>query len=187
MRISDEEFEHEVETAIDSLPDRFKRALDNVGIAVADEPNERERATMQRQCDELLGLYEGVPITRRFTGYSGVMPDIITIYKGPHERVCATRDDLRRQIRKTVLHELGHYFGFDDDYLHAHGYWGHPARRFVRYMNFGGGVDSGLSEHLSAFQGVAKTRYAGYSKLYVAGIMRFWERLYLSTTPSKRR
>ena len=97
MRISDEEFEHEVETAIDSLPDRFKRALDNVGIAVADEPNERERATMQRQCDELLGLYEGVPITRRFTGYSGVMPDIITIYKGPHERVCATRDDLRRQ------------------------------------------------------------------------------------------
>ena len=59
MRISDEEFEHEVETAIDSLPDRFKRALDNVGIAVADEPNERERATMQRQCDELLGLYEG--------------------------------------------------------------------------------------------------------------------------------
>lgn len=122
MRISDEEFEHEVEAAIDSLPDRFKRALDNVGIAVADEPNERERATMQRQRDELLGLYEGVPITRRFTGYSGVMPDIITIYKGPHERVCATRDDLRRQIRKTVLHELGHYFGFDDDYLHAHGY-----------------------------------------------------------------
>ena len=122
MRISDEEFEHEVEAAIDSLPDRFKRALDNVGIAVADEPNERERATMQRQCDELLGLYEGVPITRRFTGYSRDMPDIITIYKGPHERVCATRDDLRRQIRKTVLHELGHYFGFDDDYLHAHGY-----------------------------------------------------------------
>lgn len=122
MRISDEEFEHEVEAAIDSLPDRFKRALDNVGIAVADEPNERERATMQRQCDELLGLYEGVPITRRFTGYSGVMPDIITIYKGPHERVCATRDDLRRQIRRTVLHELGHYFGFGDDYLHAHGY-----------------------------------------------------------------
>ena len=83
MRISDEEFEHEVEAAIDSLPDRFKRALDNVGIAVADEPNERERATMQRQCDELLGLYEGVPITRRFTGYSGVMPDIITHIQGP--------------------------------------------------------------------------------------------------------
>ena len=87
MRISDEEFEHEVETAIDSLPDRFKRALDNVGIAVADEPNERERATMQRQCDELLGLYEGVPITRRFTGYSGVMPDIITICR-VFEAVC---------------------------------------------------------------------------------------------------
>ena len=176
MRISDEEFEHEVEAAIDSLPDRFKRALDNVGIAVADEPNERERATMQRQCDELLGLYEGVPITRRFTGYSGVMPDIITIYKGPHERVCATRDDLRRQIRKTVLHELSARARLlrtsDPPICTVYELWG---------------VDSGLSEHLSAFQGVAKTRYAGYSKLYVAGIMRFWERLYLSITPSKRR
>lgn len=96
--------------------------LENVGIAVADEPNERERATMSNSCGELLGLYEGVPITRRFTGYSGVMPDVIALFKGPHERVCSTQVELRQQIRKTVLHEIGHYFGFDDEYLHSHGY-----------------------------------------------------------------
>ena len=50
------------------------------------------------------------------------MPDVITLLKGPHERLCSTPEQLRRQIRKTVLHEIGHYFGFDDEYLHAHGY-----------------------------------------------------------------
>lgn len=122
MHISDDEFERAVEQTINDLPQRFRDALDNIGIAVADEPNERERETMESRCGELLGLYEGVPVTRRFTGYSGVMPDIITIFKGPHERICDTPEELRRQIRKTVLHEIGHYFGFDDDYLRAHGY-----------------------------------------------------------------
>lgn len=122
MRISDDEFEHAVEEVLADLPERFKRVLENVGIAMADEPNERERATMSDPRGELLGLYEGVPITLRTTGYSGVMPDVITLFKGPHERLCSTPEQLRRQIRKTVLHEIGHYFGFDDEYLHAHGY-----------------------------------------------------------------
>ena len=122
MRISDDEFEHAIEEVLADLPERFKRVLENVGIAMADEPNERERATMSDPRGELLGLYEGVPITRRTTGYSGVRPDVITLFKGPHERLCSTPEQLRRQIRKTVLHEIGHYFGFDDEYLHAHGY-----------------------------------------------------------------
>ena len=50
------------------------------------------------------------------------MPDVITLFKGSHERVCSTRAELRQQIRKTVLHEIGHYFGFDDEYLYSHGY-----------------------------------------------------------------
>ena len=104
MRISDDEFEHAIEEVLADLPERFKRA------------------TMSDPRGELLGLYEGVPITRRTTGYSGVMPDVITLFKGPHERLCSTPEQLRRQIRKTVLHEIGHYFGFDDEYLHAHGY-----------------------------------------------------------------
>ena len=107
---------------LDDLPERFARVLENVGIVVADEPNERELATMSNPCGELLGLYEGIPVTKRTTGYSGVMPDVITLFKGPHERVCSTQAELRQRIRKTVLHEIGHYFGFDDEYLHSHGY-----------------------------------------------------------------
>lgn len=122
MRISDDEFERAIEQALAELPDRFMRVLDNVGIAMADEPNERERAAMCGAHAELLGLYEGVPLPQRFTGYSGVMPDVITLFKGPHERLCATPEQLRAQVRITVLHEIGHYFGFDDEYLHAHGY-----------------------------------------------------------------
>ena len=122
MRIATLTGAHAIEEVLADLPERFKRVLENVGIAMADEPNERERATMSDPRGELLGLYEGVPITRRTTGYSGVMPDVITLFKGPHERLCSTPEQLRRQIRKTVLHEIGHYFGFDDEYLHAHGY-----------------------------------------------------------------
>ena len=122
MKMSDEEFEQAIEEALAGIPDRFRRVLENVGIAMAQEPNERELDTMCTAGGELLGLYEGIPVTRRTSGYSGVMPDVITIFKGPHERVCATRRQMVEQIRKTVLHEIGHYFGFDDDYLHAHGY-----------------------------------------------------------------
>lgn len=122
MRISDEEFDAAVAEALDGVPERFKAVLDNIAITVADEPTPRERATMDDPRGELLGLYQGVPLTRRTTGYSGVMPDIITIFKGPHERVCGSRVRLVEQIRRTVLHEIGHYFGFDDEYLHAHGY-----------------------------------------------------------------
>ncbi len=122
MKMSDDEFERAIEDALAGIPARFRQVLDNVGIAMAQEPNERELNTMCAAGGELLGLHEGVPVTRRTTGYSGAMPDVITIFKGPHERVCATRRQMVEQIRKTVLHEIGHYFGFDDDYLHAHGY-----------------------------------------------------------------
>lgn len=122
MKMSDDEFERAIEDALAGIPDRFKQVLENVGIAMAQEPNERELGTMCDAGGELLGLYEGIAITRRTTAYSGVMPDVITIFKGPHERVCATRAQMVKQISKTVLHEIGHYFGFDDAYLHAHGY-----------------------------------------------------------------
>ena len=126
MHMSDEEFEAAVEEALASVPERFQRVFENVGVTVADEPNARELAAAN--CDmadggELLGLYEGVPLPlRTATGYGGVMPDMITIFKGPHERICSSRAQMVRQIRLTVLHEIGHYFGFDDDTLHAHGY-----------------------------------------------------------------
>ena len=70
MHISDDEFERAIEQVLDDLPERFARVLENVGIVVADEPNERELATMSNPCGELLGLYEGIPVTKRTTGYS---------------------------------------------------------------------------------------------------------------------
>lgn len=123
MRISEDEFEAAVGKALASIPARFRSALDNVALAMADEPEGHELEALEH-CggSELLGLYQGVPLPARSTGYRGVMPDVITIFKGPHERVCSMREQLVRQIRITVLHELGHYFGFDDDWLHAHGY-----------------------------------------------------------------
>lgn len=97
MHIGDDEFERAIEQVLDDLPERFARVLENVGIVVADEPNERELATMSNPCGELLGLYEGIPITKRTTGYSGVMPDVITLFKGrmnayaQHRPSCANR------------------------------------------------------------------------------------------------
>ena len=122
MYISDEEFDKAVTEALDAIPERFQSILDNIVITVADEPNQNELSTMESPTSELLGLYRGVPLPQRTTGYSGTMPDIITVFKGPHERVCHSRAELIKQIRTTVLHEIGHYFGFDDAYLHAHGY-----------------------------------------------------------------
>lgn len=123
MKMSEQEFERTVTEAVAALPDKFKKALSNIAITVADEPTRQELSSVGcTQGGELLGLYQGIPITQRTTSYAGVLPDKITIYKGPHERVCHTHAEMVKQIQKTVLHELGHYFGFDDAYLHSHGY-----------------------------------------------------------------
>lgn len=82
MRISDDEFDAAVAEALDGVPERFKAVLHNIAITVADEPTDRERGTMADPRGELLGLYQGVPLPQRTTGYSGVLPDIITIFKG---------------------------------------------------------------------------------------------------------
>ena len=122
MRMTEDEFAAAVEEALAGIPERFRRVLDNVGVAVAPEPTERELGVAACDGGELLGLYEGVPLPRRTTGYGGVMPDVITVFQGPHERLCATRAQMVAEIRRTVVHEIGHYFGFDDATLHAHGF-----------------------------------------------------------------
>lgn len=122
MHMSDQEFEGVIEEALAAIPTRFTETLHNIAIAWDYEPTAGELGGLRCSDGELLGLYTGVPITQRTTSYSGVMPDIITIFKGPHERVCDTHQEMVEQIGKTVIHEIGHYFGFDDDYLHAHGY-----------------------------------------------------------------
>jgi predicted Zn-dependent protease with MMP-like domain len=103
------DFDAVVQQAVDSLPDDLRDGLSNVGIVVEDEPPPGSR---------LLGLYQGIPLTRRGSGYSGALPDKITIYRAPLERLYGHDPaELRRQIRRVVLHELAHHFGISDERL----------------------------------------------------------------------
>jgi predicted Zn-dependent protease with MMP-like domain len=128
-KMTDDEFEQAVQEALDSIPQRFIDSLDNVGIALQDEPDveqlgDADLGTQDHDSGELLGLYEGIALTERGQDYGepGDMPDIITIFKGPHERCFDTREEVVEEIRKTVVHEIGHYYGLDEDQLAGMGY-----------------------------------------------------------------
>ncbi|MGA8809974.1 MAG: metallopeptidase family protein [Thermoanaerobaculia bacterium] len=118
MAVNPAEFERLVEEALDSLPERFASLLDNVVVVVEEEPSASDLDVLHDDGHdhghgELLGLYRGTPMTRR--SYDSFrMPDQIAIFRGPILRVSRTRDDAHRQIRETVIHELGHYFGLSD-------------------------------------------------------------------------
>jgi len=114
------DFEELVERAMEGLPPEFSDLLDNVVVMVEDWP---DRSTLQSYGeDTLYGLYEGVPLTERGSNYYGVMPDTITIFRGPLERDFE-RDVLVEQVRVTVVHEIAHHFGFGEDRLEELG-WG---------------------------------------------------------------
>jgi predicted Zn-dependent protease with MMP-like domain len=108
-RDHDIDFEEAVSEALDSLPDDLRRFMSNVELVVEDEPPPGL---------PLLGLYKGVPLTRRTSFYAGVPPDKITIYEGPLERLYGQDPErLRREIRRVVLHEIAHHFGISDERL----------------------------------------------------------------------
>lgn len=100
-----EEFEKIVQKTLKELPEEFKRELDNVDILVEIWP---------KQGDSLFGLYRGIPKTKRGSNYSGVLPDKIVIFAGPILSLSRSKEEARKQIKKTVLHELGHYFGMSE-------------------------------------------------------------------------
>ncbi|MEX2007629.1 MAG: metallopeptidase family protein [Candidatus Levyibacteriota bacterium] len=108
-----------VEEAIDSLPPEFAEKLNNVAIVVEDDPSLAQllQLGLTRQ-DLLFGLYHGVPQTKRGF-YSGVLPDKITIFKNSIEAVAETDDEIKAQVRETVMHEIGHHFGLSDEDLRA--------------------------------------------------------------------
>jgi len=106
--ISNERFEELASEAVASLPDELAKEIDNVAIIVADEARGRP----------LFGLYEGIPLTKRGPiSYSGVMPDRITLYQKTICQVCSSEDEVKAQIRKTVIHEIAHHFGVSDPRL----------------------------------------------------------------------
>ena len=118
MWIPPREFERLVEAALASLPPQFADLLDNVAVVVEEEPSAEDLEILgedRDQFDELLGLYRGVALTRRTHDMLPRLPDQIAIFRGPINRIAPTRREAVRQIRETVIHELGHYFGLHDD------------------------------------------------------------------------
>jgi predicted Zn-dependent protease with MMP-like domain len=123
MHSDDDIFGTAVEQAIASIPDHFRPYLENVIIEVQSQPNAQLLDSLGLPPDRsLLGLYVGRPITRKSVEESAVMPDRILLFRRNIERSCRTRTELIHEIRKTLLHEVGHHFGFDEDELDALGY-----------------------------------------------------------------
>jgi predicted Zn-dependent protease with MMP-like domain len=120
--VSRSEFERMIGDALDEIPDALASELENVAVMVEDWPTADQLARVGAR-GTLLGLYEGVPLTRRGPlSYTGVAPDRITIFQGPLSRRARDRDELAAHVRVTVLHEVGHYFGMDDARLHELGW-----------------------------------------------------------------
>ena len=116
MDIGIHEFERLVGEALDSIPDALLELVDNAIVIVEDEPPQGD--------PHLLGLYEGIPLTQRGHDYMGaqLLPDRISIFRNPILRMCSTREQVLREVRITVVHEVAHHFGIDDDRLHALGW-----------------------------------------------------------------
>lgn len=112
------EFEALVAEALDGLPPQFQEAMNNVAVLIKQWPSAAElRSTGAPAGHTLLGLYSGVPLTERTHYYSLVPPDTITLYQGPIEQSCHSSEAIRQAVQHTVMHELAHHFGIDDDRL----------------------------------------------------------------------
>ena len=111
-----EEFEALVEKALEDLPEEFVELLDNVVVMVEDEPSEEEMEGFEPD-EAPLGIYYGTNLLERETQMFGNLPDRIIIFRGPILRICETRRDVIREVRDTVVHELGHYFGMEEDQM----------------------------------------------------------------------
>ena len=114
VEVSREEFEGLVAEALDLIPEALTALLDNVVVVVEDDAPADD--------PELLGLYSGIPLTERGSWYAGALPDQITIFRNPTLAICDTREDVVEEVEITVVHEIAHHFGIDDDRLHELGY-----------------------------------------------------------------
>ena len=118
LEISRKEFERLVERALRTLPRRFRARLENIAVVVEDWADDDTLEEMGIEPpDTLYGLYRGTDLTRRDTTYGGVLPDVITISQGPIEEDCDSIPEMEALVRDTVVHEVGHYFGLDDEEL----------------------------------------------------------------------
>jgi predicted Zn-dependent protease with MMP-like domain len=121
-RVSKARFYELVEKALADVPEEFARFLEEVPVEVLDQPSQRILDAAGVTHGLLLGLYRGRPLTKRHVEDSGVLPDVIYIFQNPIETVCRNEDELIRQVRITVLHEIGHHFGLSEQDLDKLGY-----------------------------------------------------------------
>jgi predicted Zn-dependent protease with MMP-like domain len=113
------QFEAVVRETVNGLPEWVQNALDNLEILVMEEPDE----DLDPEGEGLLGLYLGLPLPERGVDYAGELPDVIYIFRQPHLELDLPADELREEVARTLIHEVAHYFGIDDDHLDDIG-WG---------------------------------------------------------------
>jgi predicted Zn-dependent protease with MMP-like domain len=114
MLIPPREFARIVEEALDSLPPQFAELVQNVAVVIEEEPTDEDYELLEDPDSELLGIYRGTALTERTFDMLPALPDQIAIFRGPIMRVSFTRREAMREIRDTVIHELGHFFGLHD-------------------------------------------------------------------------
>jgi predicted Zn-dependent protease with MMP-like domain len=123
FEVTDDEFTELVARAARSLPDEFRHALDVVRVELRERPTRAQLRSVGLSEDELLlGLYEGTPLTERSVYDDARLPDVIYLFRHDLEDACDTRDQFEQEVRVTLLHELGHYFGLDEDELDTLGF-----------------------------------------------------------------
>jgi predicted Zn-dependent protease with MMP-like domain len=121
--MTDEEFQSVVEEAIGNIPEEFREKIENIDIIIEDYPAPETLKSMKVSKNGLLGLYTGIPHSKRSPFFYGnTLPDRIYLFKKNLEAFCKNREELKEQIQRTVLHELGHYFGISDQRLRELGF-----------------------------------------------------------------
>ncbi len=118
MKLTRKEFEEIVVSALKGLPKFFKKKMKNVDVVVEDRASRDLLSELGlRSPSELLGLYQGIPLDRRGFYYGNVLPDKITLFQTPIESMCRIKEDVEEKVKEVVIHEVGHYFGLDDERL----------------------------------------------------------------------
>jgi predicted Zn-dependent protease with MMP-like domain len=118
MKLTRKEFEELVVLALKKLPKFFKKKMKNVDVVVEDRASRDLLSEVDlRSPFELLGLYQGIPLDRRGFYYGNVLPDKITLFQAPIESMCQTKEEIEEKVREVVIHEVGHYFGLNDEKL----------------------------------------------------------------------
>ncbi|HSW81002.1 MAG TPA: metallopeptidase family protein [Candidatus Saccharimonas sp.] len=119
MQVTDDQFAALIGEALDELPEKYTRNMQNVAIVYEDEPTPQQREELKLHCNQsLYGLYQGIPLPLRGAGYNLVIPDKITIFKNPMLRTSGDMAALKAQIKHTLWHEIAHHFGLNHDRIH---------------------------------------------------------------------